>query len=226
MTRGKPALRRQSGAHAVYELMRARIISGEFSPGARLTEPELASVLGVSRTPIREALRLLTAEGLVDQLPTGGCRVAPLDLADIRRVYDIRGRLEGLTARDACLRMTEADLRALSRLLDLMHRLRGDEAEVLRLGREFHGRIGEIAGNRWCDQLLHQIRGHVDRYRALATREPGRPDHAVAEHQIIFDALASGDPDRAEQTMREHVDTSATSAVRAAGAAGRIPAAG
>ncbi|MFG3690649.1 GntR family transcriptional regulator [Micromonospora sp. NPDC047740] len=217
MNRGQGILRRQSGAQAVYELMRAKIISGEFEPGGRLTEPELARTLGVSRTPVREALRLLIAEGLVDQLPTGGSRVAPLDPADIRRVYDIRARLEGLLARDACTRMTQPDLDTLTRLINLMHRLRGDETEVLRIGREFHARIAEIAENRWCEQLLHQIRGHVDRYRSLSTREPGRPDQAVAEHQAIYEALASGDPDRAEHAMRLHVDQSATSAVHAVG---------
>ncbi|MEV0810817.1 GntR family transcriptional regulator [Micromonospora sp. NPDC050200] len=221
MTRGQAMLRRQSGAQAVYELMRAKIISGEFEPSGRLTEPELASALGVSRTPVREALRLLIAEGLVEQLPTGGSRVTPLDLADIRRVYDIRARLEGLLARDACTRMTRSDLDALDRLIGLMHRLRGDETEVLRLGREFHARIADVAENRWCDQLLHQIRGHVDRYRSLSTREPGRPDLAVVEHQAIYDALASGDPERAEQAMRVHVEQSATSAAHAA--SGGVP---
>jgi Transcriptional regulators len=112
--------------------------------------------------------------------------------------------------------MTQPDLDALSRLIDLMRRLRGDETEVLRFGREFHARIAEVAANPWCEQLLRQIRGHVDRYRSLSTREPGRPDHAVAEHQAIYDALASGDPERAEQAMRAHVEQSATSAVRAA----------
>jgi DNA-binding GntR family transcriptional regulator len=213
---GQTILRRQSGAHAAYELLRARIISGEISPGTRLTEPELASALGVSRTPVREALRLLIAEGLVDQLPNGGSRVTPLNPADIRRVYDVRARLEGLMARDACVRMTPAHLDDLARLIDLMERLRGEETEVLRLGREFHGRIAEIADNPWCEQLLRQIRGHVDRYRSLSTREPGRPDRAVAEHKAIFEALSAGDPERAEQAMRQHVEQSATSALHAA----------
>jgi len=76
--------RRQSGARAVYDLLRGRIIDGSLAPDARLTEPVLSAELGVSRTPVREALRLLQAEALVVELPTGGVRVAPLDVADAR----------------------------------------------------------------------------------------------------------------------------------------------
>ncbi|WP_171905313.1 GntR family transcriptional regulator, partial [Cellulosimicrobium cellulans] len=101
---GQPAAsaglaRRQSGARTVYDVLRARIIDGSLAPGERLAEPVLADRLGVSRTPVREALRLLEAEALVVALPTGGVRVAPLDVADARRVYEVRARLEGLLAR-------------------------------------------------------------------------------------------------------------------------------
>ncbi|WP_454044699.1 GntR family transcriptional regulator, partial [Cellulosimicrobium sp. Marseille-Q8652] len=102
--------RRQSGARAVYDLLRTRIIDGTLAPGARLTEPVLSAQLGVSRTPVREALRLLQAEALVVELPTGGVRVAALDLADARRVYEVRARLEGLLARDACERAGPDDV--------------------------------------------------------------------------------------------------------------------
>ncbi|MEK8227493.1 DUF2625 family protein [Oerskovia sp. M15] len=98
-------VRRQSGARAVYDLLRSRIIDGTLAADARLTEPVLSAQLGVSRTPVREALRLLQAEALVVEQPTGGVRVAPLDVANLQRVYDVRARLEGLLARDACERV-------------------------------------------------------------------------------------------------------------------------
>ncbi|MGO3485232.1 MAG: GntR family transcriptional regulator, partial [Cellulosimicrobium funkei] len=126
--------RRQSGARAVYDLLRGRIIDGSLAPDARLTEPVLSAELGVSRTPVREALRLLQAEALVVELPTGGVRVAPLDLADARRVYDVRARLEGLLARDACERATPDDVARLARLVTLMDAVRDHEDEVLRIG--------------------------------------------------------------------------------------------
>ncbi|WP_265522951.1 GntR family transcriptional regulator [Oerskovia flava] len=206
---------RQSGARAVYELLRERIITGTLAPGERLTEPVLAATLGVSRTPVREALRLLQAEALVVELPTGGVRVAPLDVADARRVYDVRARLEGLLARDACERAARADVARLARLVDLMDVVRDHDEEVLRVGGQFHREIEALADNAWCSALLRQIRGHVDRYRALAARERvGTTDH-VDEHRAVADAIAAGDPDEAERVMRAHIDRSAALAERA-----------
>ncbi|WP_286217011.1 GntR family transcriptional regulator [Paraoerskovia sediminicola] len=212
-------VRRQSGARLVYEHLRAEIVAGDLAPGERLTEPVLAERLGVSRTPVREALRLLQAEDLVEQQATGGMCVAPLDAGDLGRVYDVRSRLEGLLARDACLRATAADVAELERLVDLMERMHDDETEVLRIGGEFHGLIERVAANRWGAALLRQIRGHVDRYRALAAHERmGGTDH-IEEHRAVAEAIASGDPDRAEAAMRRHVDRSGELAAAAFAAA-------
>ncbi len=206
---------RQSGARAVYGALRGLIIDGSLTPGERLTEPVLAERLGVSRTPVREALRLLEAEALVVELPTGGVRVAPLDVADARRVYEVRARLEGLLARDACERARPADVRRLAGLVSLMDAVRDHEDEVLRVGAQFHGEIEALADNRWCSALLRQIRGHVDRYRALAAaRRPGTTDH-VDEHRAVADAIAAGDPVAAEAAMTAHLDRSAALAEQA-----------
>ncbi|RXR27046.1 GntR family transcriptional regulator [Oerskovia turbata] len=213
------AVRRQSGARAVYELLRSRIIDGSLAADTRLTEPVLAAQLGVSRTPVREALRLLQAEALVVEQPTGGVRVAPLAVNDLHRVYDVRARLEGLLARDACERAQPADVARLSRLVDLMDTVRDHEDEVLRIGAQFHGEIATLADNRWCSELLRQIRGHVDRYRSLSARERvGTTDH-VDEHRAVASAIASGDPDAAERAMREHIERSGAMAAKALGEA-------
>ncbi|MFE4465272.1 GntR family transcriptional regulator [Oerskovia sp. NPDC056781] len=210
-------VRRQSGARAVYDLLRQRIIDGTLEADARLTEPVLSAQLGVSRTPVREALRLLQAEALVVEQPTGGVRVAPLAVTDLHRVYDVRARLEGLLARDACERARPADVARLSRLVDLMDAVRDHEDEVLRIGAQFHGQIATLADNRWCSELLRQIRGHVDRYRSLSARERvGTTDH-VDEHREVASAIASGDPDAAERAMREHIERSGAMAARALG---------
>lgn len=211
------AVRRQSGARAVYDLLRRRIIDGTLAADARLTEPVLSAQLGVSRTPVREALRLLQAEALVVEQPTGGVRVAPLAVADLHRVYDVRARLEGLLARDACERARPADHERLARLVDLMDAVRDHEDEVLRIGAQFHGDIAALADNRWCSDLLRQIRGHVDRYRSLSARERvGTSDH-VDEHRAVARAVASGDPDAAERAMREHIERSGAMAAKALG---------
>lgn len=213
------AVRRQSGARAVYDLLRQRIIDGSLAADERLTEPVLSARLGVSRTPVREALRLLQAEALVVEQPTGGVRVAPLAATDLHRVYDVRARLEGLLARDACERARPADVQRLARLVDLMDAVRDHEDEVLRIGAQFHGEIESLADNRWCSELLRQIRGHVDRYRSLSARERvGTTDH-VDEHRAVARAIASGDPDAAERSMREHIERSAAMAAKALGEA-------
>jgi DNA-binding GntR family transcriptional regulator len=206
---------RRSGAEAVYAVLRDQIIEGLLPPGDRLPENDLARAMGVSRTPIREALHLLLGEQLVERRVTGGFHVAPLRESDVRQIYELRARLEGLLARDACERLTDADLVALRERIDQMSLLRDHEDEVVRIGQEFHHIIARVADNRWCVSVLQQIRGHVDRFRALSTSAPGRPTDAVAEHTAIYDALAARDPDGAESVMREHVNRGAEATLRA-----------
>ncbi|MGC5165883.1 GntR family transcriptional regulator [Luteimicrobium sp. DT211] len=213
---------RQSGARAVYDALRTEIIDGTLAPDERLSEPALAARLGVSRTPVREALRRLEAETLVVEQPTGGVRVAPLDVADARQVYEVRARLEGLLARRAAERVARPegaaapdDVARLARLVDLMDAVRDHDDEVLRIGAEFHAVVERLADDRLCAALLRQIRGHVDRYRMLATRERVGTTAHVDEHRAVARAVVGGDPDAAEDAMRAHIESSAAAAARA-----------
>lgn len=200
-----PPGRRVSGTQVVYETLRERIGSLELAPGSRLHEVELAASLEVSRTPLREALRMLQIEGLVQQLPTGGVVVAPLDPGQMRDLYVVRAALEGVAAREACARLDDAGLRDLEALVDQMSRLLDYPAEMLRLGQAFHARLLTAAGNVHCVQLLDQLRGHLHRYQSVtATIGPRRRD-AFAEHGQILAALRSRDADLAEELMRDHV---------------------
>lgn len=222
----EPVAARRSGARSVYDVLRTQIIDGALAPDARLTEPVLAGRLGVSRTPVREALRQLEAEGLVVQQPTGGVRVAPLDAAQARRVYELRLRLEGLVARRAAenVRAGEAaddDTARLVRLVDVMDAVRDHDDEVLRVGAEFHALVERLAADPLCAALLRQIRGHVDRYRALAARERVGTTAHVEEHRAVAVAVAAGDPDAAEDAMRAHLGSSADHAAR--GLAEHVP---
>jgi DNA-binding GntR family transcriptional regulator len=198
-------MRRASGAQLVYGELRERILNLDLAPGTRLPEAELAAELAVSRTPLREALRMLLAEDLVEQLPTGGMLVRRLDLQDMRELYAVRAALEGLTAREACRRLTEADLEALGNLVERMRLLVDHPAELTRLGGEFHARIAAVAGNRRCEQLLRQLRGHMRRYHALTSRHEPRRRAALEDHRALFEALRARDPDAAERTVRDHV---------------------
>lgn len=199
-------VRRVSGAQYVFLTLRERIISLKLAPGSRLNEVELAGELGVSRTPVREGLNRLLSEDLIEQSPTGGMFVRQLDPADLRELYSVRAVLEGVIAREACERATEADIGALGEIIERMRLLVEHAAEVFRLGDEFHGRLSDMAGNDRCEQLLRQIRGHIHRYRGLSSANEMRHRIAVEEHQEIFEAVAARDPDRAEQGMRAHID--------------------
>ena len=197
--------RRVSGAHVVYETLRQRIGSLALAPGTRLNEVELAGSLAVSRTPVREALRMLLSEGLVQQLPTGGVVVAPLDPEQMRDLYVVRAALEGVAAREACGRLTADDVRELEGLVGQMSRLVDYPDEMLRLGNAFHDRVLAAAGNVHCEQLRRQLKGHLARYQSVtATIGPRRRD-AYAEHRAILEALRGDDPDEAERRARAHV---------------------
>jgi DNA-binding GntR family transcriptional regulator len=194
-----------SGATVVYHTLRERIISQALAPGARLNEIELAASLSVSRTPLREALRMLHSEGLVTQLPTGGMVVAPLDPEDMRQLYVVRAALEGVVAREACARLTDDDFAELDAIIDQMTRLLDYPAEMLRLGQRFHARLLATSGNGRCEQLLRQLRGHLDRYQTITASIGPRRHEAYAEHQAILAALRARDADTAEARMRAHV---------------------
>ena len=196
---------RVSGATVVYGVLRDRIMSHDLAPGTRLNETELAASLSVSRTPLREALRMLLTEGLVNQLSTGGMVVAPLDAEDMRELYVVRAALEGIVAREACARLTGADLADLDALIDQMGRLLDYPAEMLRLGQRFHANLLVASGNRRCEQLLRQLGGHLNRYQTITASIEPRRHEAYAEHQAILKALHGREGDAAETLMRTHV---------------------
>jgi DNA-binding GntR family transcriptional regulator len=198
-------MRRASGAQLVYGALRERIINLQLEPGERLHETELAAAFRVSRTPLREALRMLLAEGLIEQLPTGGMVVQRLDLDDMRELYAVRAVLEGLAVREACERLTDADVADLEGLVGQMELLVDYPAEMMRLGGEFHARIAAVSGNRRCEQLLRQLQGHMERYQALTSRGEPRRRAALEDHRALFEALRSRDPDSAEKVVREHI---------------------
>jgi DNA-binding GntR family transcriptional regulator len=197
--------RRVSGAQVVYRSLYDRITRLDLAPGTRLHETELAASLAVSRTPLREALRMLLSDGLVHQLPTGGMVVAPLDPQEMQHLYEVRAVLEGVVARQACEALTDGAVVELERIVDQMRRLVDYPDEMLRLGNAFHARLLDLSRNRYAAQVLQLLRGHLSRYQAItATIEPRRRA-ALDEHSGILDALRGGDTQLAETRMRDHV---------------------
>jgi DNA-binding GntR family transcriptional regulator len=198
-------MKRVSGGQLVYAELRRRILALELAPGQRLYEPELAATLQVSRTPLREALRLLFAEDLIDQLPTGGMVVRPLSAADIEELYGVRAVLEGLMTAEAARRLTDEDATSLADLVERNARLVDHAGDAMRAGHDFHLKIAEVARHAWARRLHEQVDGHMSRYRPFTNESQERRTAALAEHRAILEALVARDPEVARQRAESHV---------------------
>ena len=206
---------RYSGAQAVYAELKRRIMSLELEPGERLYEPALAEALAVSRTPLREAIRRLTAENLLEQQPTGGVVVPRLDPREIAELYDVRASLEGLMAREAARRATKDDLAGLDDLLARNAAMVGFAGDAMDLGKQLHDAVARIAANSWAIRLHEQIDDQMVRYRVVTNSTQARRDAALEEHRDICAAVASGDQERAATVAFDHVLSARDQALRA-----------
>ncbi len=192
---------------AVYEAIRRGILLGNLSPDERLMEMHLAKDLGVSRTPVREALRLLEADGLVEVIPNKGAVVARISLRDLLEVMEVRLALEHLAVRKACGSIT---LLQLNQMRSALNRFRvslekNDRAESARSDEEFHRIIDDAAQNRILSALLTQIREQVFRYRIESLKAEDTHRELVRQHEEILEALEKRDEERAQACMEEHI---------------------
>ncbi len=204
--RSRPLVRRESAAQVVYRLLRDAVVNQELAPSTRLHEPELALHLSVSRTPVREALRALEADGFVKRLPNGGLVVAGVDARDVRELYAVRMALEALAAREAAQKATMHEARELTAILDEADRLAESSSSVIVLGERFHRRITEVADNLRAAELIDKLHDHIVRYRlAAAVESRERQDSARQEHRRVAEAILEGSPTAAERAMRAHV---------------------
>jgi DNA-binding GntR family transcriptional regulator len=206
---------RGSGAHFVYLELKRRILELELEPGTRLYEPALAADLDVSRTPLREAVRRLMAENLLEQQPTGGVVVPKLDAKGIGDLYDVRAALEGLMAAEACRKATPADLEALGAILDRNAALVTFAEDAMNAGKSLHSKIGQIADNDWASRLHEQVSNQMQRYRMYTNRTQARRDQALVEHRAIVAAVRADDPSRASEVAFAHVLQARDEAIRA-----------
>ncbi|GFG50380.1 hypothetical protein CQY20_06805 [Mycolicibacterium agri] len=194
------------------DIVRARILGGVYSPGQRLSEVELSSALGISRSPLREALRLLANEGLVTVISGRGVFVADFSEVEVRELLEIREALDVLAVRLASKRATPDDIKKLeSNLEGLTTALRSHGSETQAWpSSDFHLCIYEVAGNRKLKE--HGLAVHTQlrlvRFRSGAAAE--RMDQAHHEHLLMLAAISDHDADKAERRMREHLSNSAT----------------
>jgi len=205
---------RVSGGAAVYTELRRRILTLDLAPGSRLKETELAEQLQVSRTPLREAIKLLLAEDLLEQLPAGGVVVPRLTVRDIEELYTCRAALEAIQAADAARKVTPADLIVLNSILERNALLVRRADDAMELGHAFHEHIGVIADNTWANRLHEPVDGHMSRYRKLTNSTQERREHALQEHLAIYAALSARNAQRASKLARDHVLAARDQALR------------
>lgn len=192
------------GARAYVEL-RDAIVRGELAPGEPLFEIHMAARLGMSRTPVREALKELAREGLVEVLPARGYLVPRRSLDDLRELFELRESLEGMAARYAALRASDIALAQLQRLTERYEREKSWEKWAA-IGSDFHDAIIAAAGNERLKTLLRSLNSQIVMSRRSALRaDASRTQSAISEHRAIFEAIRARDAGRAQQIASEHV---------------------
>ncbi|MEU8246096.1 GntR family transcriptional regulator [Nonomuraea sp. NPDC048916] len=191
---------------AVDEL-RSLILAGQYAPGDRLGEVELAEVLGVSRTPVREALRRLEAEGLVELVANKGARVVAYPSRDLETIFELRARIEGLAARQAALTAGPDDVARLREVaVDLRdHAERGDLDSVYRLNSEFHQSLVRLGGSALLGQSISSLIHSSVLLRTYSSFDEDAMRRSVNHHLEIAAAVRAGDPEWAEAVMRAHL---------------------
>ncbi|WP_206811373.1 GntR family transcriptional regulator [Paradesulfitobacterium ferrireducens] len=191
----------------VFEAMREAIISGVLKPGERLMEIQLAEEMGVSRTPVREAIRKLELEGFVVMIPRKGAYVAGVSHKDVADVFEIRAALEGLAAGLAAERVTEDEIEQMERVLFYKEGEERDLEMIVKSDTDFHALVYKASRNQRLVQILENLREQIQRFRATSLAVPGRVRDALEEHRAIVEALANHDVEKAQELANSHIVT-------------------
>lgn len=184
------------------------IVNGALQPGARLEENDIARRYGVSRTPVREAFRLLGADGLVELKSRQGVVVRKISIGTLLEMFQVMAELEGLCARLAARRIAAAQLRELEAIHERLAGA-GREEDVERfyaVNQEFHELIYDAARNGFLAEQVRQLRNRVAPFRRRVTYKPHRLDKTLVEHEAVLAAIRAHDADRAHRVMRDHVN--------------------
>ena len=192
----------------VFNTLRQAILKGELKPGERLMEIALAERLGVSRTPIREAMRKLELEGLVVMIPRRGAQVANITEKDLNDVLEVRITLENMAIEKACANMTDKDVRKLELAAQDFQKstAEGDLVKLAEADVNFHEAIYRAADNKRLMQVLNNLREQIYRYRVEYLKEDEARNRLVKEHEEITDAIRNRDVKKAQELSFEHLE--------------------
>lgn len=191
----------------VADRLRQAIFDGELTPGQFIDESGLCQQWSISRTPLREALKVLSAEGLVRHEPRRGCFVNEVTEQDLDDIFPIIALLEGRCAYEACENASDADLQALAVWHEQLqaHAAAGRINEYYQANLAIHEAIIALADNRWLAQTIADLRKILKLARLQQLHAPGRLQHSLAEHLAVFQALKARQPDQAQQAMHDHL---------------------
>lgn len=192
----------------VCENIRQAIIDGTFSPGERLMEIQLADEMGVSRTPVREAIRKLELEGFVVMIPRRGTYVADISIKDITEIYEIRTCLDTLAAGLAAERITDEELEALNRLLVEIGQYIADNnmEKIVEADTAFHDILYQASRNERLRSIINNLREQLTGIRGRSMSYPGRLIETMEEHRTLVDSIAARDSERAQEAARVHIE--------------------
>jgi DNA-binding GntR family transcriptional regulator len=187
--------------------LRDLVTEGELVPGTRLNERLLCERFGVSRTPLREAVKVLASEELVALLPNRGAVVTALTGADVDHLFEVMGALEALAGELACTRINEAQVSAIRALhfQMLMHHARGELSDYFKCNQRIHEAIVDAAGNPVLAATYRSLSGRIRRARFMANQSQERWNHAVHEHEMILRALTERDGAATRDLLRQHL---------------------
>lgn len=191
----------------VFNTLRDAILTGELAPGERLMEIQLADKLGVSRTPVREAIRKLELEGLAIMLPRRGAIVASITISDLQDVLEVRKVLEGLTIELACKRMNAEELEQLKESEATFDKaVRGNDlTEIAKKDVAFHDVIYNASRNKRLIQILNNLREQMYRYRLEYIKDEDKRAVLVEEHRMIVEAIEAKDVAMAKKALKKHI---------------------
>ena len=191
----------------VYRILKKEIIKGSFEPGDKVLEGRIADQMGISRTPVREAIRELAAEGFVTLSPNQGVVVRSVSAESIREVLQIHSVLEGLAARLSCEVINEEDLKELENYVNKMEKFanKRDSSAYSEVDLKFHELIVNTCRNKRLIQMRKNISDQAQRYRISSLSIPRRLKESLKEHQKILEAFKTKDPKKADSTSQKHI---------------------
>ena len=194
-----------SRAERVYRHLRDGIRAGTYRAGQRLREVEIAGALKTSRTPVREAIRRLEADRLVEDVAGAGLTVRQLDRQRVLELYMFRAAMEGTAAEWAAMHATELDIAELSETLGQMRMVAHDPRRAAQLYRRFHEGIYRAARNSFLDHVIASTSDFMALLPGTTHDRPGRAAQVLLEHERVLEAIAARDPERAARAMRDHI---------------------